>query len=59
MLTGSDHPDHTTESLRLGAIGVLQKPVTEETLTNTLRSLGFTVVTSLVSGRLMLRLDRR
>ena len=59
MLTGSDRPEHSTESIRLGATCVLQKPVTEETLINAVQSLGCTVVTSLVSGRMMLRLERR
>lgn len=59
MLTGSDQPEHTTESIRLGATCVLQKPVTEETLIKAVQSLGFTVVTSLVSGRMMIRLEWR
>jgi DNA-binding response OmpR family regulator len=59
MLTGSAHPAHSAESGQLGAIDFLQKPVTAGTMIEAMRSLGFTVVTSLVSGRMMLRLDPR
>ena len=59
MLTGSDHPAHSTESRRLGTTAFLLKPVTDGTLTEAVRSLGFHVVTSLVSGRLMFRIERR
>lgn len=59
MLTGSDHPAHSAESTRLGVTAFLRKPVTEATLTDSVRSLGFQIVTSLVSGRMMVRIERR
>ena len=59
VLTGSDSPAHSAESSRLGAMGFLRKPVTEDTLTEAVRSLGFQVVTSLVSGRMQFRIERR
>jgi CheY-like chemotaxis protein len=59
MLTGSDHPAHGAESNRLGVTAFLRKPVTEATLTDAVRSLGFQIVTSLVSGRMMFRIERR
>lgn len=59
MLTGSDRPEHAAESSQLGAIHFLQKPVTAGTLTDAVQSLGFSIVTSLVSGRLRFSIERR
>jgi DNA-binding NarL/FixJ family response regulator len=59
MLTGSDHPDHRAESSQLGASFFLQKPVIEGTLTEAVQALGFVVVTSMVSGRLGVRIIER
>ena len=59
MLTGSDYPEHSAESTRLGVTAFLRKPVTEVTLIDAVRGLGFQIVTSLVSGRMMVRIERR
>jgi len=59
MLTGSDHPEHSAESTRLGVTAFLRKPVTEVTFIDAVRGLGFQIVTSLVSGRMMVRIERR
>jgi CheY-like chemotaxis protein len=58
MLTGSEHPEHSAESSRLGTTAFLRKPATEQTLTDAVRSLGFQVITSLVSGRMAFRIER-
>jgi CheY-like chemotaxis protein len=44
MLTGSQHPDDRDEAEMLGATSFLQKPVSEETLTAAVQSLGFVIV---------------
>ena len=59
MLTGSDRDDHRAESRRLGANVYLQKPVTEERLTEAVQALGFVVVTNLVSGQMGFRIIER
>jgi len=58
MLTGSERPEDTAESGRLGTTAFLHKPVTEDALTEAVRSLGFQVVTSLVSGVMAFLIER-
>jgi DNA-binding NarL/FixJ family response regulator len=56
MLTGSDRPEHASESSHLGTTCFLHKPVTERALIDAVQSLGCEVVSSLVSGRMALRI---
>ena len=59
VLTGSDRQQDRDESNRLGAMIFLQKPVTEESLTRAVQSLGFVIVSNLTSGQLGLRIIER
>jgi CheY-like chemotaxis protein len=59
VLTGSARQRDRDESTRLGAMIFLQKPVTEESLTRAVQSLGFVIVSNLTSGQLGLRIIER
>ena len=59
VLTGSEQPEHRTESLDLGALFFLQKPVTANRLTEAVQALGFVVVTSTGSGGMGFRIIER
>lgn len=52
MLTGSDRQEERDASERLGAMNFLQKPVTTESLTAAVRTLGFSVVNNISAGQL-------
>ena len=59
MLSGSDRSEDRDESLSLGSMSFLQKPVTETTLTDAVQALGFVIVTSLTSGEVGFRIIER
>ena len=59
MLTASDDPSHHRESLNLGAIVFLQKPVMSDRLVEAVQTLGFVVMTSMVTGEMGFRIIQR
>jgi len=59
MLTGSDEPKHRKESLDLGALFFLQKPITPDRLVQAVQTLGLAVMTSMVTGDVGFRIIQR
>jgi CheY-like chemotaxis protein len=59
ILSGSDRSEDRDESLSLGSMTFLQKPVTETTLTDAVQALGFVIVTSLTPGEVGFRVIER
>jgi CheY-like chemotaxis protein len=59
VLTGSERQEDRDQSRAFGALAFLQKPVTETTLVAAVQSLGFVVVTNLVSGDVGFRILER
>ena len=59
MLTASERPEDREDSSLLGAMLYLRKPVTEETLTSAVQTLGFVIVTSRFSEKVGFRIIER
>jgi CheY-like chemotaxis protein len=58
MLTGSTQPEDRSDALMLGAVYFLRKPITAETLSAAVQSLGF-VITNLVGVTTQRTIERR